>query len=129
MKKNYFPDWEKSGIINRTKNNEFSLNKFIIENSEKEWNKIELYKQHINELLPPTFIENIYYLLEKFKKITYYEFLLFVNYIYSLDELGLEQKNNNDNLKYIEELIKSWRELTEINKNSLIENLKQLSFI
>lgn len=125
LKKNYFPDWEKSGIINRTKNNEFSLNKFIIENSEKEWNKIELYKQHINELLPPTFIENIYYLLEKFKKITYYEFLLFVNYIYSLDELGLEQKNNNDNLKYIEGLIKSWRELTEINKNSLIENLKQ----
>lgn len=129
LKKNFFPDWEKSNIIERKKIKyngkkifKFKLCQNIFNSEKNEWIEKQLYYQHYNTLLPNFFMENIWNLLKEFEIIYYHEFLLFFSYI---DKI---KKNNNlDNLKALEKvkkLIISWRELSSVQKNHVIEILK-----
>lgn len=125
LKKNFFPDWERSGIIQRfNKKTKFKLNDWILNTTINDWKSKELYKLHISSLLPNGFVEDVYYILKNIMSINFYEFLLFFTFIYSLN--GIDIKINGiNNIDKIQTLIISWRNLTRVQRASAIENLKK----
>lgn len=125
LKKNFFPDWERSGLIKRfDKKSKFKLNDWILNTTINDWKNKELYKLHISSLLPNGFIEDVYYILENIISITFYEFLLFFTFIYSLNKINIKI-NGKRNIDKIQTLITSWRNLTRVQQSSVIENLKK----
>lgn len=119
LKKNYFPDWERAGIIIRktdpkSKKIHFKLSEEILNTTSEYWEKKDLFKKTILTLLDP-YLSPLYNVCSNLPDLlmTKLEFLLFYTFI------------ENESESKIIQLICSWRKLTNLQQQSVEMNLKE----